>query len=137
MTPTMTIQKGTSRSDALKLPFDLAGISSPDAWTSAPLTFRVSADGVTWNDAKNPDDSLVQMEVIPGVFLPIPPGACAAGSYIMLVSGTPDSPVSQEADRVFTPQSPSAAGPTEPEVEVEHHKKKEEKKDARGPDRHK
>lgn len=103
--PQLVIRKDTTRSDSLLLTEDLGGLSAPDGWTNAPLCFRVSDDGVEYTDLKDEDGNIVEVKMEPpGTFLDVPAAKKApfpAGSYLMLVSGTPDYLVPQAMDRVF------------------------------------
>ena len=116
----LIIHKDSHKSDSLMLPAELVGIGAPEGWTTAPLCFRVSKDGVTYEDLRDENVDLVEIPVQPpGTFMEVksskPPQVApkdehkpkppyppySKGLYMILMSGTPDAPVDQAEDRVF------------------------------------
>lgn|SRR5215831_3724600 len=158
----LVIKEGTSRSDALLLPNDMIGINTPiNGWNIAPLCFRVSKDGVNYIDMLDGNGELVAVALSPpGSYMEVPPPSrpppgppgspwFPAGSYVILVSGTPDQVVPQDMDRVFPVWTSTSGGkgaaqplPAEQRTrlgmkEEERPHRREEQGSARGSDRHK
>lgn len=104
---TATISNGTSLSGAVDLGAGarLAGIQMPSAWTSASLTFQVSADGITY---VNKFDNFGNEITVPsasaaaGNGFNLTPGDWDGIRYVKVRSGTSGSAVNQGADRALT-----------------------------------
>ena len=105
-----TIKAGSALSGGLDLTnVRLVRITMPLAWTAAPLTFRISTDGVNFNDLFNlgiKDEVYYEFEVKlpalhPGVGLVLPRDFGTRANWLMFRSGTRDKPVTQAADRPF------------------------------------
>ena len=105
-----TIPAGQSLSSAVACTSRIAQIFMPtDDWTTAPLTFQVSLDGLDFFD-------LYDIQIVTGSYQPfeivvpsvtphtayvLPPDTGSAISWIRLRSGTRQTPVAQAADRTF------------------------------------
>jgi len=79
----------------------IAAIIFPDDWTSAPLTFQISADNIKYANLYHYDGRDPGFAVVPGGAVIIPPEPARGMRYIKLRSGTADQPVPQKADRTF------------------------------------
>jgi hypothetical protein len=100
----VTIAAGTSLSDAASLSnltFD--ALIAPDAWIGrAPLSFQLSADGVAFYDMSAwSTTDIFLMPVLPNSIAPISKDF-PKNIWIKLHSGHPNTPIVQEADRLFT-----------------------------------
>ena len=99
-----TIAAGASLSGPVSLgALTLVGISMPAVWTTAPLTFQVSPDGVTWQELYDGAGNEVTITAAAGQFI-IPladPSYLWRGINMLQVrSGTAGSPVNQVAAAV-------------------------------------
>ena len=76
-------------------------IYMPHEWTSAHLSFQVSPDGTNYNDLFDSDGHELHSSVTAGTSVRLDP-MWEPVTYLKLRSGTRDSPVPQQADRVIT-----------------------------------
>ena len=107
----LEIPADTSISEGLQcLSGRIVRIGMPDDWTPAPLTFRVSPNGVNYFDlyhtqvtpgAFTPFEVIVP-SVIPASMLSMPPDSGISVGWIKFRSGTRQAPVIQAAARKFT-----------------------------------
>jgi hypothetical protein len=108
--PGPTIPAGQSLSEGVDCTgSSIIRIVMPPAWTSAPLTFQLSPDNVTFYDLfhiQATTGSFVPFEVVvpnvlPGAIYVMPPGAGFMIAFIRFRSGTKGLPVVQAAARPF------------------------------------
>ena len=106
----LTIPAGQTMSSAVDCSgFSILRIHIPSVWTSAPLTFQLSADGVTFRDmyhaASGPGD-FASYEVsvpnpVPGSVIVMPAGAGAGIAFVRFRSGNHVTQIRQPADATF------------------------------------
>lgn len=108
-----TILAGESLSSGLDCTMgDLLRLTMPIEWTTAPLTFQISTDGVAYNDVFNLEGFEVTLPVVverSAVLVPLDVGK--AISWIKFRSGTRMEPIPQEADRAFAVAISTYTGP--------------------------
>ncbi len=116
----LDLPAGSALSNPLQIPPNLkiARIGMPSGWTTAPLTFQISApadtqvvpDDADWLDLHHAQQSVtgewvpyvaIIPQVIPNTSLLLPPDAGANIGWLKIRSGTRSQPVNQEADRTF------------------------------------
>lgn len=101
---TATIAINTSLSGAVDLGAgqSLVGIQVPAAWTAAPISLQVSADGVTYTPLYNSSGALVQ-QATPAVSCGynLPAAEMMGWRYIKIQSGVPGTTVNQLAARTI------------------------------------
>ena len=101
-----TIAAGESLSDGIDCsgtsPSDLVRIVMPAEWTDAPLTFQLSNDGISWNDAFTMDGYEVQAVAVANSVVIVPLTVGRSVGWIKIRSGSRADPIAQEAERVFT-----------------------------------
>ena len=97
------IDAGGSLSPAVDLiDTRLFGFQMPSAWTTAAMTFSVSADGVTYNDLYDDTGAEVNLTVSASKFIVLSnPQRFLGIRYIKVRSGTTGSAVNQAADRTI------------------------------------
>jgi hypothetical protein len=108
----LTIPAGSALSAPLQVPANLQAVRiiMPDAWDAAPITFQLSADGVSWWDLHHvaegttgmwsPYETGVQSVVAnSGVLLPSDAGLNIG--WLKFRSGSRSKPVNQSAARTF------------------------------------
>ena len=101
---TATIPAGQSLSGAIDCTAGNTGMRRlimPSEWTEAWLTFTSSNDGQLYYDVYQIDGHPLVVTVKPGAMVLILQDLLQRG-YWKLQSGTTETPVPQEADRVFT-----------------------------------
>jgi hypothetical protein len=81
---------------------NLALLIAPPQWTSANLTFQVSADGSNWADLFDVTGAEIVRPITAGVAVPVDPTMTDAALYVRLRSGPRSAPVPQAQDAVFT-----------------------------------
>jgi hypothetical protein len=86
----------------------LVRIITPDAWTTAPISFQTSVDGTTFSDLYHVQIITggfapfeVTVPVIPGSALLMPPDVGFSIGWLKVRSGTRTKPVNQAATRKF------------------------------------
>jgi hypothetical protein len=79
----------------------LVRITMPGNWTSAPLTFQVSTDGIYYNDLFDWAAKEIKFEVVPGAGVVLPPDLTFSLAYLKFRSGTRDNPIEQKELREF------------------------------------
>jgi len=101
---TVTIANGASLSGAVDLgPNRLFAIIMPAAWTTANLTFQVSADGTTYNNLYDDTGTEVTVTAAASQYIVISSPAKMLGArWFKVRSGTNASAVNQAAARVVT-----------------------------------
>jgi hypothetical protein len=96
------IQPGESLSDAADC---RAGqpvrLTMPGAWDDAPLTFQVSTDDLMFNDLYDHRGEEIEIVVVPGAGVIVPPDWLRSATYIKFRSGTSDAPRPQSDLREF------------------------------------
>jgi hypothetical protein len=101
-TASITIAAGQSKSTVLDLTTtQLTQLMAPDAWTSANITFQVSADGLAFGDLYDKTGVEVIRGMGPARAVPVDPALTSAALYLRLRSGSSTHPVVQDADRTF------------------------------------
>ena len=96
-----TIAAGESLSDAVDVGGDLVRITMPAAWTDADLTFQISTDGQFFNDLYGYEGNEIDIPVIPGSAILLPPMLMSGINFIKFRSGRSQNPRPQEKQRVF------------------------------------
>jgi hypothetical protein len=97
----ITIPAGASLSTVLDLTTtQLTQLMAPDDWTSANVTFQVSADALTFADLYDANGE-VSRAMGPARGVGVDPALTAAALYLRLRSGPSTHPVVQDADRTF------------------------------------
>lgn len=81
-----------------------ARITIPDLWTAANLTFRVSHDGVTWNDLYDKAGTEYTVTAAAGRAIILPITDFHGIRHMKVRSGTSALPVLQTADRAIIVQ---------------------------------
>lgn len=96
---TATINAGASLSQAIDLvDTRLFGFQMPSAWTTAAMTFQVSADGVTYNDLYDDTATETNLTVSASKFIVLSnPQRFLGIRYLKVRSGTTGSAVNQSA----------------------------------------
>ena len=96
-----TILSGASLSPAISLPegFILTGVQMPSVWTAGDLTFQVSIDGETYNNAHDEVGTEITAVAAASRFIRIP--ELGAVRHVKIRSGTSGTPVNQAADRTI------------------------------------
>ena len=104
VTQTATILSGASLSGSIDLGTTrLFAIIMPAAWTTANLTFQVSADGTTYNNLYDDTGTEVTVTAAASQYIVISSPAKMLGArWFKVRSGTNTSAVNQAADRVVT-----------------------------------
>jgi hypothetical protein len=98
-----TIPQGESLTD----PIDLTGgqlvrVYMPEEWNHAPLTLRVSSDGVqAYRDVFMGDGQELQFTVVPNAAVLVPDDKGKGLAFVKFRSGTRDQPVLQNTARTF------------------------------------
>lgn len=78
------------------------GIVMPSSWTEASLVPKVSRDnGATWNPVYDANGNLYVITTGASRYVLLDPSAFVGVRYIKFVSGTVDTPVTQEAGRTL------------------------------------
>lgn len=97
------ISSGSSLSAAINLGgLRLFAIVMPAAWTTANITFQVSADnGATWSNLVDQNGTELTAVAGAGQCIVLSPTQFSAFQYLRLRSGTNASPVNQAADRTL------------------------------------
>lgn len=103
---TVTIANGESLSGEVGLrgsysplgQYQVVGIQFPSSWTTADVTFAVSADGVTfvplyWVDVE------YSVAAAASTAVSVEPSALAGWPFVKIRSGTSGTPVNQAAER--------------------------------------
>jgi hypothetical protein len=103
ITISATILAGQSLSSAIDLSDGAAiFLHMPPAWTPALLTFLISPDGVTYNDAVDREAREVAINIRGGTSIRLSEDwTSAAAGYLKLRSGSSTRPIPQEASRTF------------------------------------
>lgn len=101
-TATIAINASLSAAVDLGAGQSLVGIQVPAAWTTAPISLQVSADGVTYTPLYNSDGALVQ-QAAPAVSCGYNLAAAemVGWRYIKIQSGIPGTLVNQVAARTI------------------------------------
>jgi hypothetical protein len=74
----------------------------PSDWDSAPLSFQISTDGVSFSDLFRSDGTEVAPNITPLTMVPLAGDfAVTQKTWLWLRSGGRAAPVVQSADRVF------------------------------------
>jgi hypothetical protein len=95
------IQPGEDLSDAIELAGQPVRLTMPGNWDDAPLTFQVSTDNKMFNDLFDHNGNEIEVVVVPGVGIIVPPDWLASAVFIKFRSGTRDEPVAQSDLREF------------------------------------
>lgn len=104
-----TIASGASLSSAISLQSNattycglrIFGIIMPSEWTSANLTFQVSADGVTYQNLYDANGTEITVVAGASRTIQLDPAVFAAIPYIKVRSGTSGTAVNQGAARTI------------------------------------
>ena len=101
---TATIPADQSLSNVIAIPptHTLIGLVMPDAWDTANLTFRGSWDNVSWGNLYDWGGDLVQVATGPGRIIYLTDADLRAYPFLVLRSGTVQTPVNQTAARTLT-----------------------------------
>lgn len=103
--PGPTIAAGDSLSAALDVTSGVVvALTIPPNWSSANLTFQLSADGNVFSDVVDNNAVILQMPARPGSMLVLTPDATQmlnAAGFLKIRSGSPDHPVVQPANTQF------------------------------------
>lgn len=115
ITKDAVISSGQSLSAVVDIEqLNIAGFQMPSSWTTAKLTFQVSADDVTYVDAVDASGNELQVTVSASKFVGVDLSALSGVRYLKVRSGTSSSPVNQAADRtisiVLTSNAEASAG---------------------------
>lgn len=99
-----TIAASASLSDAVRLPPGrvLVGIVMPAAWDTAALTFQVSLDGATFQNAYVAAGTEVSVTAAAATTIALDPATWLHAPILKIRSGTAASPVNQTAARTLT-----------------------------------
>ena len=98
---TATIAAGQSLSDVIDCSTGApVFLHMPADWTSARLSFQVSADGTTYNDLFTWEAVEITVNVVPGTSMLLDP-KWGPVTYMKIRSGGRDKPVPQEATRTI------------------------------------
>ena len=99
----VTIKAGESVSTGAYLTTsNLAMIIAPAKWTSANLSFQVSADGSNWSDLFEAGGAEMLKTINAGTSVLVPTEMTDSALYLRLRSGPRLAPVPQEQDAIFT-----------------------------------
>jgi hypothetical protein len=109
-TVAVTIPAGESLSNAADCSgaTRIARIIVPDEWNGAPLSFQMSADGVTYHDLYHvdPNSFYAYEAIVPrvraGAMVTLPPGLGTDIAFVKVRSGTHGTPIVQDIDQAFT-----------------------------------
>src|SRR5262245_33314185 len=102
-TVVVTIPAGSAVSTSADLTGSvLTTLIAPASWTSANLSFAVSADNITFSDLFDEFGQEVLKPIGPGRAVLVDPALTQSALYIKLRSGPRANPVLQSADRAFT-----------------------------------
>ncbi len=77
----------------------ISGFQMPPAWDAANLTFQLSDDNVTYQNAYDSGGVEIVVNAVAGRFIPVDPSAFNGFLYVKLRSGTSGAPVNQTAAR--------------------------------------
>jgi hypothetical protein len=95
------IQPGESLSDAVECAGQPVRMTMPGAWDDAPLTFQASTDNKMFNDLYDHQGNEVEVVVVPGAGVIVPPDWLRSVVFIKFRSGMADAPVLQSDLREF------------------------------------
>ena len=73
----------------------------PGAWDDAVLTFQISTDNKMFNDLFTHEGNELELIVVAGVGVLVPPDWLRSANYLKFRSGTRDAPVLQSELREF------------------------------------
>jgi hypothetical protein len=73
----------------------------PGNWDDAPLTFQVSTDNKMFNDLYDHLGNEIEIVVVPGTGVIVPPDWLRSAVFIKFRSGLSDAPVAQSDLREF------------------------------------
>ena len=80
----------------------LNGIITPNAWTTANLTFQVSIDGTNYNNLYDASGNEYTVIAAASRHILLDVRAFQSFTFLKVRSGTASTPVNQGADRVLT-----------------------------------
>jgi hypothetical protein len=95
------IQPGESLSDAVECAGQPMRLTMPGKWDDAVLTFQVSTDNKMFNDLFDPNGNEIEIVVVPGAGVIVPPDWLRSVVFIKFRSGTRDQEVPQSDLREF------------------------------------
>jgi hypothetical protein len=97
-----TIANGAALSGAIDLDgYTLCGIQMPSAWTTANLTFQVSADGATYADVYSDSGGEYTVTAAASRYIVLNPADFAGMRFLKVRSGTTGTPVNQGGARTM------------------------------------
>jgi hypothetical protein len=98
-----TIAAGASLSDVVTLSkSNVIAIQIPAVWTSASITFSVSADGVTYSDLRDQAGNEFTIPAVAGKYFGgLDVRVMGSFNYMRIRSGTSASPVNQTSGAVL------------------------------------
>jgi hypothetical protein len=96
------IQPGEDLSDAINCSAgNPVRLTMPGQWDDAPLTFQVSTDNKMFNDLYDHLGNEIEVVVVPGAGVIVPPDWLRSAVFIKFRSGLADAPVAQSDLREF------------------------------------
>jgi hypothetical protein len=95
------IQPGEDLSDAIECAGQPVRLTMPGNWDDAPLTFQVSTDNKMFNNLYDHQGNEIEVVVVPGAGVIVPPDWLRSVVFIKLRSGLADAPVAQSDLREF------------------------------------
>jgi hypothetical protein len=106
-TATIAMNDSAGLSDVVDLGvgYQLVGIQMPSAWTAAKLTFRCSADGVTYAnkfDRYGSEFEIPTQSAAASQYIQLEPSDFLGVRYVMVRSGSSATPVTQAGGRALT-----------------------------------
>jgi len=97
----VTIPNGQSLSDAAEIGEGVLVALQVPTLTNAALTFQISHDGVTYQNAFDTAQAEITIPASTGARFIQAPATLSGAPFIKVRSGTSGAPVAQGADRVF------------------------------------
>jgi hypothetical protein len=97
------IQPGEDLSDAIECAGQPVRLTMPGAWDddASVITFQVSTDNRMFNDLFDHRGEEIEVAVVPGAGVIVPPGWFRSVVFVKFRSGTRDAPVAQSDLREF------------------------------------